>query len=60
MSNGARVPSEALEGLLKIWVDDDSQVPDVIGALVHAGARIHSAARHDRPLEEVYLELVRS
>ncbi len=45
--------------VLKVFVDEETQVPDVVAHLVQAGARIHSVARRDRPLEEVYLELVR-
>jgi ABC-2 type transport system ATP-binding protein len=54
----ARV-AEAEGGLLRVSVETDSQVPDVVAQLVHAGARILSVARHHRPLEEIYLELVR-
>jgi len=43
---------------LKVLLGDPGQVPEVIAALVHAGARIHSATMAERALEEVYLELV--
>ncbi|MGQ0507399.1 MAG: ABC transporter ATP-binding protein [Myxococcaceae bacterium] len=46
-------------GLLRVMLSEDSQAPEVISALVSAGARIHSATPMQRPLEEVYLELVR-
>ena len=39
---------------------DEEQQPEVIRALVQAGARIYQATRIERPLEEVYLELVRA
>jgi ABC-2 type transport system ATP-binding protein len=38
---------------------DEEQAPEVIAALVGAGARVYSAVRTERPLEEVYLELIR-
>lgn len=44
---------------LKVMLTDEAQAPDVVTALVRAGARIHSVARAARPLEEAYLELVR-
>ena len=44
---------------LKVMLSDEAQAPDVVAALVKAGARIHSVARAARPLEEAYLELVR-
>ena len=44
---------------LKVMLTDEAQAPDVVAALVTAGARIHSVARAARPLEEAYLELVR-
>lgn len=44
---------------LKVMLADEAQAPDVVAALVNAGARIHSVARAARPLEEAYLELVR-
>jgi ABC-2 type transport system ATP-binding protein len=46
-------------GRLKVMLTDEGQAPDVIAALVQAGARIHAVARAARPLEEAYLELVR-
>jgi ABC-2 type transport system ATP-binding protein len=52
--------SEAEGTLLKVWMDSEAQVPDVVAELVRAGARIQAVARRGRPLEEVYLELVRS
>lgn len=44
---------------LRVMLDREEQAPDVIACLVQAGARIHSAQRAARPLEEAYLELVR-
>lgn len=44
---------------LRVMLDREEQSPDVIACLVQAGARIHSAQRAARPLEEAYLELVR-
>ncbi len=44
---------------LKVMLAEEAQAPDVVAALVNAGARIHSVARAARPLEEAYLELVR-
>jgi ABC-2 type transport system ATP-binding protein len=54
------LPAQAEDGLLRIPVETDAQVPDVVAQLVHAGARILTVGRHDRPLEDVYLDLVRS
>ena len=44
---------------LKVMLSDEAQAPEVVAALVNAGARIHAVARAARPLEEAYLELVR-
>ncbi len=44
---------------LRVFLDREAQAPDVIAALVQAGARVHSAQRAARPLEEAYLELVK-
>ena len=53
-------PSAHHEGnKLKVMLEREAQAPDVVTALVAAGARIHSVARAARPLEEAYLELVR-
>ncbi len=53
-------PSVQGEGpRLKVSFADEAHAPDVIAALVAAGARVHSATRVARPLEEAYLELVR-
>ncbi|XXF76436.1 ABC transporter ATP-binding protein [Myxococcaceae bacterium GXIMD 01537] len=46
-------------GLLRVMLTDDTQAPDVVACLVGAGARVHSAVPAQRPLEEVYLELIR-
>lgn len=44
---------------LKVSLRREEQAPDVVAALVTAGARVHSVSRAARPLEEAYLELVR-
>lgn len=44
---------------MRVMLAADDQAPEVIAALVHAGARVHQAVRAERPLEEVYLELIR-
>lgn len=44
---------------LRVLLDKEEQSPDVIACVVSAGARVHSAQRAARPLEEAYLELVR-
>lgn len=45
---------------LRVMLAEETHAPDVISALVHAGARIHTATRAGRPLEEVYLDLVKA
>jgi ABC-2 type transport system ATP-binding protein len=45
---------------LRVMLAEEEQAPEVIAALVKAGARIYSVEQAERPLEEVYLELVRS
>jgi ABC-2 type transport system ATP-binding protein len=53
-------PKVLCEGsLLRVMLQSEEQAPDVIAALVGAGARIYGATRAARPLEEAYLELVR-
>ena len=53
-------PGTQVEGSrLKVLLSREAQAPDVVAALVAAGARIHQVARAARPLEEAYLELVR-
>ena len=53
-------PSASFEGSkLKVMFSQETQAPEVVAALVHAGARIHAVTRAARPLEEAYLELVR-
>ncbi|MFO0600803.1 MAG: ABC transporter ATP-binding protein [Myxococcaceae bacterium] len=44
---------------LKVMLASEVSAPDVVAALVAAGARVHSVERAARPLEEAYLELVR-
>jgi len=45
--------------VLTVTVEEDQDVPEVIAALVKAGARVHSVVPAERPLEEVYLDLVK-
>jgi ABC-2 type transport system ATP-binding protein len=53
-------PSSLAEGgRLRVMLADESQAPDVVACLVGAGARVRSALPAQRPLEEVYLELIR-
>ncbi len=53
-------PGVLTEGrVLRVLLSDEAQAPDVIACLVGAGARVRSATHGERPLEEVYLELVR-
>lgn len=53
-------PACLVEGSrLRVLLSQEKHAPDVIAALVGAGARIYSAQRAVRPLEEAYLELVR-
>ena len=44
---------------LRVMLEDEAQAPDVLACLVGAGARVRSAVPAERPLEEVYLELIR-
>ncbi len=46
-------------GRLKVLLALEAQAPEVVAALVQAGARLHAVTRAARPLEEAYLELVR-
>jgi ABC-2 type transport system ATP-binding protein len=53
-------PSALAEGgRLRVMLADEAQAPDVVACLVGAGARVRSAIPAQRPLEEVYLELIR-
>jgi ABC-2 type transport system ATP-binding protein len=53
-------PGAMAEGeVLTVTMEKDQDVPEVIAALVKAGARVHSAVPAERPLEEVYLDLVK-
>ena len=53
-------PNVLVEGArLRVMLTDEEQAPDVVACLVGAGARVHSAVPSQRPLEEVYLELIR-
>jgi ABC-2 type transport system ATP-binding protein len=54
---GDKVSSEGKK--LRVLLQNESEAPDVISALVHAGARIQLVHRAARPLEEAYLELVK-
>jgi ABC-2 type transport system ATP-binding protein len=51
--------AQAEGGRLRVRLAEKAQAPDVVAALVAAGARIHGVTRAARPLEEAYLELVR-
>jgi ABC-2 type transport system ATP-binding protein len=53
------VVSQVEGSRLRVLLDQETQAPDVIGCVVRAGARVMSAQRAARPLEEAYLELVR-
>ena len=53
-------PKALAEGsLLRVMLSDEEQAPLVVAALVAANARVYTATRAARPLEEAYLELVR-
>ncbi|AKQ64427.1 ABC transporter, ATP-binding protein [Myxococcus hansupus] len=53
-------PNVLAEGpRLRVMLAEDAHAPDVVACLVGAGARVHSAVPTQRPLEEVYLELLR-
>ncbi len=53
-------PNVLAEGeRLRVMLSEDGQAPDVLACLVGAGARVFSAVPAQRPLEEVYLELIR-
>jgi ABC-2 type transport system ATP-binding protein len=45
---------------LRVMLEREDDVPEVIAALAKAGARIHAAVRNERPLEEVYLDLMKA
>jgi hypothetical protein len=49
----------AEDRLVRVLLNEEEQVPEVISALVRAGLRVYAAVRKERPLEEVYLELMR-
>jgi ABC-2 type transport system ATP-binding protein len=44
---------------ISIAIDHQQQVPDIVAALVNAGARIVRVAPDSRTLEDVYLEMVK-
>jgi ABC-2 type transport system ATP-binding protein len=53
-------PNVLAEGArLRVMLADEAHAPDVVACLVGAGARVHSAVPAQRPLEEVYLDLLR-
>jgi ABC-2 type transport system ATP-binding protein len=53
-------PKSLSEGpVLRVMLESEEQAPEVLAALVLAKARIYTATRAARPLEEAYLELVR-
>jgi ABC-2 type transport system ATP-binding protein len=45
---------------LRLVLDTQEQVADVVATLVSKGARIYAVAQRERPLEEIYLELIRT
>jgi ABC-2 type transport system ATP-binding protein len=45
---------------LRLVLDTQEQVADVVASLVSKGARIYAVAQRERPLEEIYLELIRT
>jgi ABC-2 type transport system ATP-binding protein len=52
-------PNVLAEGArLRVMLADETHAPDVLACLVGAGARVHSAVPAQRPLEEVYLDLL--
>ncbi|MCY1020931.1 ABC transporter ATP-binding protein [Pyxidicoccus sp. MSG2] len=52
-------PNVLAEGArLRVMLADEAHAPDVLACLVGAGARVHSAVPAQRPLEEVYLDLL--
>lgn len=54
-------PGVLTEGnMLRVMLEREEDVPEVIAALAKAGARIHAAVRNERPLEEVYLDLMKA
>jgi ABC-type multidrug transport system ATPase subunit len=44
--------------VLALTLVDHTRIPDLVGRLVHAGARIRRVTPSERTLEEVYLSLV--
>lgn len=52
--------SKAEGAKLHVYLPSEDDAPEVVRALVQAGARIHAAVPSVRPLEEVYLELIRA
>ena len=44
---------------LVVSADGDGAIPDLVAALVGAGARVHLVVPEEPTLEEAYLELVR-
>jgi ABC-2 type transport system ATP-binding protein len=47
------------DGHLMVRTANGADVPDLVAALVSAGARVRHVARHDPSLEDAYLDLVR-
>lgn len=45
--------------VLRVLLPDEEHAPEIIHALVTAGARVYQATRIERPLEEAYVALVR-
>lgn len=55
-----RPPEWLAEGrVLKVMLRSDEEAPEVLKALVLAGVRVFAASQSARPLEEVYLELMK-
>jgi ABC-2 type transport system ATP-binding protein len=53
-------PAVAAHGTrLRVTLTDEEQAPEVVAALVSAGARVHAVERAQRALEERYLDLIR-
>lgn len=51
---------EVVDRRMLVTLQDEEQAADVLSAMAAAGARVYSAASVQRPLEQAYLELMRS
>jgi ABC-2 type transport system ATP-binding protein len=56
---GARAVSEEENGLVVDLESPEEQTPELVRALVHAGAEIQEVARRESSLEDIYLDLMR-